>query len=192
MLYATWSSSVMETHERLICATAGIRLSGGRRRYGHPWLGSTFLTSHTVRPRRSACARARIASISTASSATSDGQTGEHRNPAAISAARGPISQALYLPLFHRRKVAGRERPAGSRARRTSGTPGTGGLARRAAIERGEASLLIRTLVELLARVNRVSPLPVGVVEEIFELIRLRLKAPREAFHQSAATSSRR
>lgn len=47
-----------------------------------------------------------------------------------------------------------------------------------AAIETGEASLLIRTLVQLLARVNRASPLPVGAIEEVFELIRLRLKAP--------------
>jgi hypothetical protein len=48
----------------------------------------------------------------------------------------------------------------------------------RAAIEMGEASLLIRTLVELLTRINRVSPLPVEVVEEVFELIRLRLEVP--------------
>jgi len=48
----------------------------------------------------------------------------------------------------------------------------------RTAIEKGEDSLLMRTLVQLLARVNRASPLPVGVIEETFELIRIRLKAP--------------
>jgi hypothetical protein len=53
-----------------------------------------------------------------------------------------------------------------------------------AAIERGEASLLMRTLVQLLVRANRVSPLPVEVIDEIFELIRLRLRSPGEEVPQ--------
>jgi len=50
----------------------------------------------------------------------------------------------------------------------------------RTAVERGEASLLMRALVELLARVNRASPLPADLVEQVFELISLRLKGPRD------------
>ena len=46
----------------------------------------------------------------------------------------------------------------------------------RIATEKAEASLLIRTLVELLVRIHRASPLPLGVINEVFELICLRLE----------------
>ena len=51
----------------------------------------------------------------------------------------------------------------------------------RAAVERSESSLLIQTLVQLLVRLNRASPLPIDVVNETFELIRLRLEIPARA-----------
>lgn len=46
----------------------------------------------------------------------------------------------------------------------------------RIATEKTEASLLIRTLVELLVRIHRASPLPLDVIDEVFKLICLRLE----------------
>src|SRR5450755_851642 len=45
------------------------------------------------------------------------------------------------------------------------------------AVDEDESSLTIRALLELIARVNRVSPLPANMIDEIFELIRRRLES---------------